>query len=146
MKIKHFLCIFGLVSVALCSCSDDDDDHVVVNDEAVKKTFTQMFPDTQVQEWEMEMGFYKAEFVKDGKSVEAWFKTDGTWMKTETDVLLSDLPAPAKEYLSTQYPTNHVDDVDWVETPQGNYFLVELDAQGADIYLKFQADGTLITT
>ena len=36
-----------------------------------------------------------------------------------------------------------IDDAEWVETPDGNYYVVELDAN-PDVYLKITAEGVIL--
>ena len=36
-----------------------------------------------------------------------------------------------------------IDDAEWVETPEGNYYVIELDAN-PDVYLEIMADGTIL--
>ena len=145
MKLNKLFVLLGLVGFTFLSCSDDDDDHVMLTDEAVVQTFLQMYPGVLVTEWELDLGLYKADFLKDGKPAEAWFKPDGTWVKTETDLLLSELPQAVKDYIGEHYVAYRVDDVEWVETPDGSYYLLELDAKGADVYLQILPDGTLLS-
>ncbi len=145
MKLRNYLVLLGFASLTLASCSDDDDDNVVVNGEVVNTVFEQMYPGVPVKEWELEHGLYKAEFLNEGKPAEAWFKTDGTWVKTETDWTFAEVPDAVKAYLAEHYASLRVDDVDWVETPSGSYFFVELDAKGGDVYLQLLPDGTLLS-
>ncbi|MBQ2122704.1 MAG: PepSY-like domain-containing protein [Bacteroidaceae bacterium] len=144
MKFRKYVVLLGFASLALSSCSDDDNDNVTVTDEAITQAFQQKYPGVAVTEWELEYGLYKAEFLNEGRSAEAWFQPDGTWVKTDTDWAYADVPAEVKAYVSEHHPTLAVDDVDWIETPDGSYFLIELDAKGGDIYLQLLPDGSLL--
>ena len=47
-------------------------------------------------------------------------------------------------YLTTNYLDYTVDEVDWVETPNGNYYEVELEKPGTpDVRVNVKEDGTL---
>ncbi len=144
-KFRKSLLLLGFLGLGLGSCSDDDNDNVVMTDQTLLKVFEQMYPGVPVMEWEVEFGIYRAEFLKDGKPAEAWFQPDGTWVKTKTDLLPADLPEAVVNFLAENYAGYPIDDVDWVETPSGNYYFVELDAKGADIYLQLLPDGSLLT-
>ena len=145
MKFRKYVVLLGFASLAFVGCSDDDDDNLVVNSEAVSTTFEQMYPGVPVGEWELEHGLYKAEFLNEGRPAEAWFQPDGTWVKTDTDWAYADVPAEVKAYVSEHHPTLAVDDVDWIETPSGSYFLIELNAKGGDVYLQLLPDGSLLS-
>lgn len=136
--------LLGLCGLLFVSC-DDDDDNVKVVDEAVQITFQQLYPNTPVSAWEVEMGLYKADFVLNNSHAEAWFKPDGTWVKTETDVLPADLPLEVKDFVSQNYPNFYVEEADWIDTPDRSFYELELDAPGAnDVYVWLLPDGTLI--
>jgi hypothetical protein len=37
-----------------------------------------------------------------------------------------------------------MDDADYVQTPAGDYYLIELEKGEQDVYVKVQADGTVL--
>ena len=93
--------------------------------------------------WEKEHGLYKAEFWHEGRQVEVWFQPDGTWVRTERDLSPMELPEAVKNYVAHNYPGYRVDDVDFVETPAGNYYELELEKNGTrDIILRLTVDAT----
>ena len=143
MKTKSL--ILGILacicSVMATACSSDD--NLAVN-EAVITAFQQKYPNTTAK-WGFENNLYKAEFVKNGAEVDAWFQADGTWVKSETDLQVSDLPANLKEIITRDYAQYVIDDVDWIETPNGNYYEVELEKAGAaDLYIYITAKGQYV--
>ncbi|MBQ7664464.1 MAG: PepSY-like domain-containing protein [Bacteroidaceae bacterium] len=144
--------IFSLMAFCLClstfsfySCNDDNDDMVGPEVDAAVATFQAKYPTCKVAKWEWESGYLKAEFIKDSREAEAYFNTDGTWVKTVTELLPIDLPQAAIDYINTNYPDRRTRDVDLVETPGNSMYLVELEkSKTADIYLRFATDGTLL--
>lgn len=143
MKLKLYLAALLFGVFALQSCDDDDDKSVKVP-ETVKEAFAQKYPTTPAYEWDLERGFYVADFRNDYRDAEAWFKADGTWVKTETDYVTA-LPEVVQNYVTTNYADYRIDDVDWVETPSQTYFDIELEKKGVpDVSLKIQEDGTVI--
>lgn len=142
MKIKAFLCALLLAPLTLISCDDDDELKTFQVPSAVQSAFNSRFPG-QAAKWELDRNLYNAEFWKNGQEVDAWFQTDGTWIRTETDVV-GPLPDAVQAYLTTHYPTYVLDDADWIETPAGSYYELELERNGApDLTLLLKADGTL---
>lgn len=141
MKLKLYLLTLLLGALTLQSCSDDD--HSPTIPSAVKEAFAAKYPSVASPKWELKQGDYEAEFRNGNREVDAWFKADGTWVKTETDYLEA-LPEAVQAYIAANYPDRVVDDVDWVETPAGDYFEVELEKRGtADIYVNVKEDGEL---
>lgn len=145
MKLKLYLVALLLGTFALQSC-DDDDDKVKVP-KTVQDAFSQKYPTTPAYDWDLERGYYVAEFRNNYSEAEAWFQADGTWVRTETDYRVA-LPEAVQSYINTNYPSTQgyfIDDIDWVETPTQNYFDVELDRQGMpDVHIYIQENGTLI--
>lgn len=106
--------------------------------------FQERFPGANVKEWEKEGTLLKAEFFYNNVETEAWFTYSGTWVKTETDYH-SALPEAVNNYIQSNYNGYKIDDINWVETPQQNYFEIELEKGKEDIILSIKIDGTVIS-
>lgn len=143
MKNLMYLVAAVFAALNLSSCSNDDETLQTNNvPEVVRNVFEELYK-TPSATWEYENGMLKAEFRHEGKEAEAWFKQDGTWVRTEFDYH-SALPTAVQDHIATNYQDYVVDDIDWVETPDGNYFDIELDHKTkADVRLLINEDGTL---
>lgn len=144
LLMTAFLCA---ISLGFTSCDDDEDIHYANVPYNVQNNFQNLFSiqNSAYVKWEKERGLYKAEFWHDGRQVEAWFQTDGTWVRTERDMSPMELPEAVKAYVEKNYPNYHIDDSDYVETPAGNYYELELERNGKrDVILRLTADGTSI--
>ncbi len=106
------------------------------------------FPTAKWVEWEKNRGFYVAEFYDAGTEIHVWYKKDGEWCMTETDLgrNVSALPEMAQEYLAGgAYSNWGIDDIDKYERPGEVFYLVEVETSGKrDRDLYFSNDGTLI--
>ncbi|MBQ7572430.1 MAG: PepSY-like domain-containing protein, partial [Bacteroidaceae bacterium] len=122
------------------SCDDDMAESDVP--EVVMAKFQQMYPNVTAT-WEKETnGQIKGEFYLDYHEMEVWFKKDGTWVMTVKDLNINELPQAVLDYVSANYKGLQIDDADWVETPTGNYYRVELDREDKnDIILNFTPAG-----
>lgn len=141
MKIKVFLLALLLTVGLFHSCDDDDNDSISVP-EAVLTAYNQKYATFRVTEWEYEWGYYKAEFRNNGAEVEAWFTASGEWTRTETDCRPTLLPQAVQDYLTANYQGYRIDDVNFVETPTGEYYEVELERAGQpDVYVNVTAEG-----
>lgn len=145
MKNYLFTLLLLAVPLTFVSCSDDDDDNKFnFVTEAVHNAFQNLYPQVQPYDWEIEGAYIKAEFYKDNLHSEAYFTPEGAWVRTETD-FRGALPEPVVTYLTTNYPDYTVDEVDWVETPNGNYYEVELEKRGTpDLKVNVKEDGTAV--
>lgn len=150
MKKTLFLMLGLLVALQaplFTSCSDDDDEDIQANQvpEVVMAAFTAKYPTATNVQWEKEGSSYKADFHNGSNEVDAWFASDGTWQKSETDLLAAQLPEPVMAYVQTNYADRVIDDCDLIETPTETYYLLELDKAGAaDVYIKLTAAGELL--
>ena len=144
MKNYLFTLLLLAVPLTFVSCSDDDD-HNKFNfvTEAVHNAFQNLYPQVQPYDWEIEGTYIKAEFYKDNVHAEAYFTPEVPWVRTET-YFRGTLPEAVTTYLTTNYPDYTVDEVDWVETPNGNYYEVELEKPGTpDVRVNVKEDGTV---
>lgn len=146
MKFKNsfFALLLLAVPALLASCDDDNDNNFDFVTEAVHHAFQTLYPQVQPYEWEIDGPYIKAEFYQTSKHYEAWFTPEGLWVRTETDHVGA-LPEPVANCLATTYADYHVDDVDWVETPTGNFYEVDLEKAGMpDFIVKIAPDGTVV--
>lgn len=136
------VCLLLCTAFTLMSC---DDDHDIPPDKVptrVQQAYEQQVPNATPFDREKGNGLYKAEFYKDGHEGEAWFQPDGTWVRTETDVRIAELPQAVTDYVATYYPTHHIDDTNWVETPAQSYYALELEKNGMrDKHISILPDG-----
>lgn len=115
----------------------------------VREHFAQMFPDAKDVEWEVESGYWKVSF-ETGTGVsraesEAWYEDGGTWVRTETETSPSSLPEEIKTILnSSEYASAMIEDVKFVQTPDGDFYQFELQVAGASIYVNVYDDGRII--
>ena len=69
----------------------------------VKKAFQAKFPQAAEVEWGMDDENHEAEFEMNGQDMSAVFDKSGTWLETETEIAVSDLPAAVRESLGTLF-------------------------------------------
>ncbi len=146
MKAK-FLLLAAFLFAAVLSLSsfrghDRDDLRHDQVPAAVVQTFERMYPGVRAQ-WEKDDHQYKAEFHKGRAETEAWFKKNGTWTRTETDIHPQDLPAEVKDYVRNKYPNCRIDDAELVETPKkGAYYDLEIQKGHSEVNIKVDAKGS----
>ena len=100
--------------------------------EAVKKKFDQLYPDAADVIWDYweEDQLHLAIFDHDGYASEAYFKEDGTWVKTLIAIAEFELPENVLEYLESRYP--ELDFISYtarVEIPDYSYYQVNIEVE-----------------
>lgn len=145
MKLKLYLLGLIIAGFMIQSCDDDDDNYWLSPPDAVSRAFQEKYPGMTVYEWEMDYGYYKAEYRSGNVNYEAWFTPEGEWVRTECD-FYGQLPQAVQDYITANYADYRMEDVDWVETPTGNYYLIELERNGSrDVHIRIAEDGTLVS-
>lgn len=108
MKLKMYLALLVMGMLSLQSCSDDDDDLPSSKvPEAVRTAFDSSFSNTANLSWETKTvsqeQYYKAEFNNKSDNrykTEAWYKADGSWHMTETEMPYSAIPQAVRTHRS----------------------------------------------
>ena len=158
MKLKMYLALLVMGMLSLQSCSDDDDD--LPNSkvpEAVRTAFDSSFSNTANLSWETKTvsqeQYYKAEFNNksdNGYKTEAWYKADGSWYMTETEMPYSAIPQTVRtSFESSEYATwkkdNEVERIERAGTEKEVIYIIEVEsAQDIDMDLHYSTDGILI--
>ncbi len=110
---------------------------------AVLNAFKTKFPNATEVKWGMENKTeYEAEFTLDGKKISANFKTDGSWVETETGVAQKDLPAGVMDYINKNYAGAKVNETAKIEMPDKTVYEVEVKGKSVlfDLSGKFLSE------
>lgn len=103
------------------------------------------YPQARIIEIENEKGRIEVDIIHDKKGKEVVFDTNSQWLYTSWDVRVSTLPqAVANAINNSQYTGYRIDDAEFVETPQGNYYLLELEKGNSEINVKVDEDGNIL--
>ncbi len=142
MKKFFFLSVLAIASL-LVAC-DDDDNYVKHLPAPVEQAFSQKYPGQHTSRWEVENGAYKGEFRNpEGMEVDTWFRPDGTWLRSETEIRPAALPQPVKDYVDLRFVDYYIEDADYIEMPQTSYYHLELEGRGdREVEINVYADGT----
>lgn len=152
MKKYIYLLVLALSSVtatAFASCSDDDDNIATDKIEALDKALDAIYPGASANaRWETEKGYYVAEFNNNERQdVEVWFDRSPKWVMTETDLdRIDQLPeAVQAAFNAGGYAGYLVDDIDFYERFDGNFYVIEVEKQGQpDTELFYKDNGEFI--
>ena len=115
----------------------------------LKEEIEKRYPGARILDIEYEnRGRVEVE-IRDGSiQKEVVFTSDNAgsyaWVQTSCDVRWKDIPKAVADTIENNRKGAEIDDVDFIETPSGNYYLVELEMHSADIYLKIDEQGTVL--
>ena len=139
--------MLAVPAISLFSCEKYEDGRPSKN---IRAVFAEMYPDARDVEWDLELSGWNVSFelgtppaVKD---CEAWYGLDAAWIRTETDIPASALPQSVKDALAASEYAGAMldtDDIEFVETPDGDYYQLEVLFNGLEIRLKISEDGDI---
>lgn len=147
MNKMKFLAIFGIAaSIILMACDMYDDG---IPSKAIRKEFKAKYPDAKDVEWEREGTYWSVSFETGTYSAridhEALFDGAGKWVMTETDVYIHDVPQSVKDALAAnaEFGSLPLEDreVEYYQTPDGNFYRFDLVSAGRDIDVDVSEDG-----
>ncbi len=111
----------------------------------VKSFIESRYEGARIVETDMETGWLEVDIVHEGKAKEVRFDNSSyEWISTSWDVMPGQLPQAVSDAISANFPEYRTDDADFVETPDGNYYLIELERGNEDRYVRIAEDGSLI--
>lgn len=137
--------VMAVAALSLLSCEKYEDGKPSKD---VRTEFKDMYPDARDVEWEVERGLWQVSFETGTppavKEHEAWYDANGNWIRTETDILASELPQSVKDALAaSEYASATLlpDEIEYVATPAGDYYSLELMFNGVKIRLNVTEGG-----
>lgn len=114
---------------------------------SIESFITTNYPNARIIEIDREdRGYTEVEIIYENKLLELLFDSNSEWVYTKEDLHRNALPAvvanAVTNAINTSYPGYWIDDAEWVETPTGEWYQVELEtSRGGDIYLEVTTDG-----
>ncbi|MCM1111543.1 MAG: PepSY-like domain-containing protein [Clostridium sp.] len=139
--MKHLLTTLTLAAAALLSvsgissCSDDDDGPIKNVDVKFEQALQQKYPEAPKNvEWDREAAWTVAEYHNlQGREVEVWFDSKARWVMTLTDLgrsLDQVTPEVATAFQNGAFSTWTIDDIDYCERPDQNFYAIDVEKQG----------------
>ncbi len=138
------LSILLLTVFAFVAC--DVDDHNVALNRTVENFIEEKYEGANILQAESEsLGTIEVEFIHDGRKKTAYFeKRSNDWIYTTWDVTISELPDAVKEAIQSNYPDYLIEDVNYVERPNVNYYEFELEKGIIEITRHITPEGELL--
>lgn len=107
---------------------------------AAMQTFIdQRYPQARIIDVEAEGAMIEVDIIHENRSKDVYFDLKDQWMYTSWDVYRSEWPTSVTSLVTSgEYTGYIIDDVDYVETPTGNHYLVELEKGNSEIQVKVE--------
>ena len=138
------LSILIMTIFAFVAC--DMDDHNVALNRTVENFIEERYEGANILQAESEgLGTIEVEFIHDGRKKTAYFeKRSNDWIYTTWDVTIGEVPDIVKETLQNSYPDYVIEDINYVERPNANYYEFELEKGIIEITRYITPDGELL--
>lgn len=112
---------------------------------AVSEFIARKYPGAQIMEYDYDDGLLEVEIWHDNREKDVYFNGRNEWVYTEWDIRRSELPkAVADAIASSQWATFAIDDLEYIQTPGGEYYLVELERGKQEVELRITAEGVIL--
>lgn len=69
----------------------------------------------------------------------------GEWVCTQWDIRYGELPQDVAEAIAaSQWASYYIDDIEFIQSPSGEYYLVELERGEREVTLRIDAQGRIL--
>ena len=142
--MKKILVIHALLLTSVSVYAQDIKTSVVP--EAVKQSFSKLYPKATDVEWEKEEGNYEAQFKHNKEKTDVLFTAAGKHIQTETKLAsASELPAAIANTLKKDFSGYEVEETEKVMTAEGKQlYKVKAEMKEKEYELLFDASGVLL--
>jgi hypothetical protein len=142
--MKKTLLISAFACTAFIAKAQDVKTNLVPD--AVKQSFSKLYPNIVDVKWEMEKENYEAKFKQNKEKTDLLFTPAGKLIQTETKLSsANDLPAAITATLKKDFSGYEFEDTEKVITAEGKeLYKVEAEMKEKEYELLFDAAGTLV--
>lgn len=115
-------------------------------DTAIEKYIKLNYPGAKIIDKDIENKLIEVDIIHENKHKELKFNSKNEWLSTCIDLSVSETPQLILTAISSNpsYSAYHIDDVEFWQTSQGNYYQIDLEGAGADIKVKVSEAGVIL--
>lgn len=149
MKRVYLLAISILATFALASCEKYDDYGEMMmlrsNSADIQAAVVELYPQARIIEMDKDRRTIEVDII-DSNNIkrDVYFDLSFTWLRTETDIRRDALPAEVTNRIASEYVGWYIDSAKLIDTPQGSYYLVEIDKGEREKDIKIDATGNIL--
>ena len=112
---------------------------------SIEEFIADKYPGARILEQDWDDGYLEVEIWHDNKEKNIYFNGAGEWVRSQWDVRISELPEAVTDTLSKEYPDYRIDDAEYIQTPESEYYLIELEGRGdSEKNIRITSDGTIL--
>ena len=112
---------------------------------AVRDFIVGKYPGARIIDVETEHNTIEIDIVDGRTPREVVFSRDGAWIHTETELRRADVPAQVLSALAaSQWGAWRIDDIDSFDTPDGLYYLIEVESGNRESRVRIDAGGNIL--
>ena len=111
---------------------------------ALESFINARYPGAVIVDSEYDDGEIEVEIIHNGRGKDVYFSSNNEWLRTEWDVRKSELPAAVLTQVNAAYPSWKIDDAEFMETPSGEWFVIELEKGESEAKIRITADGVIL--
>lgn len=112
---------------------------------SIEEFIADKYPGARILEQDWDDGYLEVEIWHDNKEKNIYFNGAGEWVRSKWDVRISELPKEVTDTLSKEYPDYRIDDAEYIQTPESEYYLIELEGRGdLEKNVRITSDGTIL--
>ena len=110
----------------------------------IESVISGKYPGAVIMDVEYDDGLIEVEIVHDGRGKDVYLTKDFVWVRTEWDVRKAELPTAVTSKITADWPAWKIDDAEYVETPTGSWYEIELEQADSDLDIKISPDGIIM--
>lgn len=111
---------------------------------AIESYITTAYPNAKILDIDREGAYTEVEILDGRIKRELLFDKNDAWISTQTEIRAADVPEQITQVLKrSEYGSYRIDDVDFYQTPQGDYYRFELESGAKEVNVKITTDGVL---
>ena len=128
--------------------SDDDYDYEdliqVIMSEKILSFIKEHYPSARIIDLDFEKGYFEVEIIDIKVKRELYFDKDSNWVATITEIKENQIPQIVLDaILASEYAEGEIDDVDYVQTVDKNYYIIELELNDKEVEIKVDENGVI---
>ena len=139
--MKKLLPILFISLFALLACEEEN---IAINND-IRNFIEQKYEGATILYAEKDFnGEVDVEIIHNNIKKEVKFNRKNQWINTSWDVAIHQLPDIVQESVQNSYPQYIIEDADYVETPTGDYYRIELEKGEREKIVFVTAEGEIL--
>ncbi len=141
---KLYVFVFLLVMVTSCNRNATNISEKNVP-KAVQNSFHAEYVSVTDVDWEKEGNLYEAEYEENNAEQTILFDAAGTILRTESEVLMSGIPAAIQVYVETNFKGFKMEEAVILKWDGNSFYKIEIDDDRKELDILFDMEGNYVS-